>query len=170
VDDGKRNDLNANANEVHAAKSTKKSTTTATAIATDGNDQEVDVAITNTNYTSRGQVISMSVVPVRISHHATNTKVVTMAMLDSCSQVMFASNSLIKRLGIDGRKTSLSIKTINGTERISSNVIIGLSISCSSEKLPPAALKLPKVYTKEYLSVGHKEIATLEKKLSVGRI
>jgi len=164
VDDGKRNDLNANANEVHAAKSTKKSTTTATAIAT------VDVAITNTNYTSRGQVISMSVVPVRISHHATNTKVVTMAMLDSCSQVMFASNSLIKRLGIDGRKTSLSIKTINGTERISSNVIIGLSISCSSEKLPPAALKLPKVYTKEYLSVGHKEIATLEKKLSVGRI
>ena len=161
-DDGKRQQLDVNANNFTLNANTVKKVT-ATAIATDGKSQDVDVTVANTNYNSRGQIISMCVVPVRVSHSSTNTEVVTMAMLDSCSQATFASNSLIKRLGIDGRKTSLSIKTINGTERISSNVVTGISVSCSFDNLPPATLKLPKVYTKECLPVDREEITTREK-------
>ena len=35
-------------------------------------------------------------------------------MLDNCSQVSFIKQDLLKRLGVDGQKLSLSFKTLAG--------------------------------------------------------
>ena len=133
----------------------------ATTHVVDQDGEGIEVNATRTR--SFGKVISMCVVPICISHPSTNTKIVTMAMLDSCSQATFVSNSLVQRLGIKGRKTSLSIKTINGTERTPSSVISDLFVSTASKILPTKTLKLPNVYTKDNLPVDSSEIATKEK-------
>ena len=54
-----------------------------------------------------GTVINMCVVPV-------NLTVKTHELLDSCSQGTFMLVKLLRDLGMNGQKTSATIKTING--------------------------------------------------------
>ena len=54
-----------------------------------------------------GNVINMCVVPV-------NLTVKTHELLDSCSQGTFMLVKLLRDLGMNGQKTSATIKTING--------------------------------------------------------
>ena len=46
------------------------------------------------------EVISMCVVPVMVRHKLSNCVIKTYAMLDTCSQVMFAKENLLSDLGI----------------------------------------------------------------------
>ena len=59
-------------------------------------------------------VINICIVPVQIKSTKTSKKVHTYALRDSCSQVTFILDELANDLGISGRKTSLTIKTLNG--------------------------------------------------------
>ena len=45
-------------------------------------------------------------------------------MLDNCSQVGFIKQDLLKRLGVDGQKLSLNLKTLTG-EKSEETLMVG---------------------------------------------
>ena len=65
----------------------------------------------------------MCVVPVMVWHKLSNRLVKTDAMLETCSQARFAKENLSSDLGIQGRKTSVMVKTINGEVTKSSEAL-----------------------------------------------
>ena len=113
------------------------------------------------NHTCDPTVLSMCVVPVRIQHEKSNKEVISFAMLDACSQGTFSTNTLMKDLGIEGTRTSINIKVLNGQERQSTYVLDGIKVC----RLTPEAdkyqkwIKLPSTYTKVEIPVGRNEIA-----------
>ena len=73
-----------------------------------------DVKCASTTAKSGSKVISMRIVPVNIKHGDSNKMVATYAMLDNCSQGSFILGCAIKKLGIQGIKASLKLKTWHG--------------------------------------------------------
>ena len=64
-----------------------------------------------------GEVISMCAVPVQLYQPSSGRSISTYAMLeDTCSQATFMKEELAKQLGVTGRETSVTIKTINGSK------------------------------------------------------
>ncbi|XP_066912660.1 uncharacterized protein [Clytia hemisphaerica] len=75
------------------------------------------------------EVISMCVVPICIKHADDPlSERHTLAMLDPCSQASFIADTLVDRMNIKGRTTSLSITTVNGTGEVNSTVVKELSV------------------------------------------
>ena len=74
-------------------------------------------------------VISTCIVPVRIKRKDSINEVQTYALLDSCSQGTFILDKLAKTVGTSGRKTSITIKTKNGENTISSMAIEDLQVA-----------------------------------------
>ena len=70
--------------------------------------------------------ISMCMVPVII--RLSNRVVQTYAMLDTCSQATFAKENLLSHLGIHWRKTSVTVKTMNGEVTKSSEALEDLEV------------------------------------------
>ena len=91
--------------------------------------EEVKCASTNT----RSDVISMCIVPVQIKSKDTSKTVHTYALLDSCSLGTFILNQLASDLAISGRKTSLTVKTLNGEFISNSTALEGLKVASISE-------------------------------------
>ena len=91
--------------------------------------EEVKCAWTNTG----ADVISMCIVSVQITSTNTRKKVHTYAFLDSCSRGTFILNQLANDPGISWRKTSLTIKTLNGEFASNSTAIEGLRVASISE-------------------------------------
>lgn len=110
-----------------------------------------------------GEVISLCIVPVKVSHKSTGKSVTTLAMLDNCSQASFVTTDLVKRLDVSGAETSLAIKTINGTETVKSEAIEDLIIEGISTQFENIPVMLPKVYTRRELPVDKDDIATTDK-------
>ena len=52
-----------------------------------------------------GQVLSVSVVPVKIQHKNSNKEIITFVMLGICSQGTFTTENLMNQLGINGIQT-----------------------------------------------------------------
>ena len=61
------------------------------------------------------QVISMCVLPVKVKHSYSDKEVKTFALLDIFSQGTFVTEDLISKLGVSGVKSSINIKTLNGS-------------------------------------------------------
>ena len=86
-------------------------------------------------------------------------------MLDACSQGTLSTNKLMKDLDIEGTRTYINIKTLNGQERQSTHILDDIKVY----KLTPDAdkhqkwIKLPTSYTKEETPVDRSEIATPDK-------
>ena len=98
------------------------------------------------------EVISMCVVPVMVRHKLSNRVVKTYAMLDTCSQATFAKENLLSDLGIQGRKTSITVKTINGEVTKSSEALEDLEVAQASNREAESVwVKLPCTYTQEDL-------------------
>ena len=55
----------------------------------------------------------MCVLPVMVRHKLLNRVAKTYAMLDTCCQATFAKENLLSDSGIQGRKTSITVKTMN---------------------------------------------------------
>ena len=112
------------------------------------------------NHTGDLAVLSMCVVPVRIQHERSNKEVISCAMLDAYSQGTFSTNKLMKDIGIEGTRTSINIKTLNGLERQLTHILDDIKVC----KLTPKAdkyqkwIKLPSTYTKEEIPVGRRKI------------
>ena len=63
------------------------------------------------------EVISMCVVPIKISHQNCKKTIRTYAMLDNCSQGSFIKQDLLKRFGVDGQKLNLNLKTLERNQK-----------------------------------------------------
>ena len=107
--------------------------------------------------------ISMCVLLVKVSYAGTKKQISTYAMLDNCSQGCFVKDSIIKNLGADGRKTEITIKALNGEQKMKSTVMSGLKVRSDSDEDTKRWLDLPATYTKEELPADVEEVATREK-------
>ena len=106
-------------------------------------------------------VICMCVVPVKLSYAGTKKQVSTYALLNNCSQGCFMTDSIRKNLGADGRKTEITIKTLNGEQKMKSTVMSGLKVWSDSDDIK-RWLDLPEIYTKEELPADVEEFAARE--------
>ena len=79
-------------------------------------------------------VISMCVAQVKVSYEGTKKQISTYAKLDNCSQGCFMKDSITKNLGPDGGKTEITIKTLNGQQKMKSTVMSGLKVRSDSDK------------------------------------
>ena len=79
-------------------------------------------------------VISMCVAQVKVSYEGTKKQISTYAKLDNCSQGCFMKDSITKNLGPDGGKTEITIKTLNGQQKMKSTVMSGLKVQSDSDK------------------------------------
>ena len=113
------------------------------------------------------EVISICVVPLKVKlerHKLSNREVKTFAMLDTGSQVTFAKEKLSSDLGIQGKKTSVTVKTMNGEVTKSSESLEDLEVDQAlNRKSERVWGKLTCPYTQEDLSVGSNEVATIDK-------
>ena len=115
------------------------------------------------------EVISMCIVPVKLIHGDSGEALKTYVLLDSCSQDTFILERLPKRFGIKGRRTSITIKTLNGEVTNKSSVISGMKVA-SSRDSSEDWLELPDTYTKKYLPVGKEDVATPSKLKNWGHL
>ena len=74
-------------------------------------------------------VLSMCVVPAKVQDNQSDKEIITFAMLDTCSQGAFVTQSLMEQLSIKGIATSLKIKILIGNQTKSSEIVKGLSVS-----------------------------------------
>ena len=125
-------------------------------------DPKVNVNCATAN--TKSDLISMCVVPVVVRHKLSNHFVKTYAMLDNCSQATFMQDKLLADLGLHGRKTSITVKTMNGEVTKSSEVLDDIEVAqASDEKEEKVWIKLPSTYTQKDLPVDSREVATAEK-------
>ena len=68
---------------------------------------------------------------------------------------------LAKQLGVTGRETSVTIKTINGSKTTKSTVVGGLKLSAAGDN--KILIDIPNIYIREELSVEADEVATAKK-------
>ena len=104
----------------------------------------------------------MCVVPVNLTYGCSRKTVKTHALLDSCSQGIFMLEKLLQDLGVNGEKTSITIKTVNGDLNNKTTVVEGLKVS-SSKYEDGEWIELPKTFAKKYLPVDQDDIATPSK-------
>ena len=72
---------------------------------------------------SSNRVISMCIVPVNLHHKSDPNNVIKVyAMLDNCSEGTFMTDEVAKMLTASVRRTTITIKTLNGqvTEEVAS--------------------------------------------------
>ena len=106
-------------------------------------------------------MISLSIVPVKITHPASSTVVIKNALLDNGSQGTFIHKELLKKLKAPSIPASISIKTTTGEETVSCKAIDNLEVSAIVE--PAVKIKLPKTYSRSELPVDKEEIPTPER-------
>ena len=115
------------------------------------------------------EVIRMCVAPVNVRHGDSGETLKTYSLLDSCSQGTFILERLPKMFGIKGRITSITIKTLNGEVTYKSSVISGMKVANSRDRSEDW-LELSNTYTKKYLPVDKKDVATPSKlKMRISR-
>ena len=104
-------------------------------------------------------VISMCVVPVKVKHDQSKKEVTTYAMLDNCSQGSFIHDSLIKKLGVTGNKTTINLKTLHGERSEKTKSVEGIKVAqLHGDK--NNWIDLPKMFSRMNLPVDKEEIAT----------
>ena len=108
---------------------------------------------------SGSTVISMCIVPVKIKHGDNNKMVTVYAMLDNCSQGSFTLSTVVKKLGIQGIKTTFKLKTLHGERSESTFAIEGVKVTGIHGD--SSWLALPKQYSRREIQVDKEEIATL---------
>ena len=108
------------------------------------------------------EVISMCVVPIKISHQNCTTTIKAYAMLDNCSQRSFIKQDLLKKLSVDDQKLSLNLKTLTGEKSEETLMVDNFKVA-GVNKINNDRISLPKVYSKKTLPVEKEEVATPEK-------
>ena len=110
------------------------------------------------------EVISMFVVPIMVRHKRSNRVLKTYAMLNTCSQATFAKENLLSDLGIQWRKTSITVKTKNGEVAKSSEALDNLEVAqASNGKAERVWVKSSCTYKQEDLVVDSNKVATIDK-------
>ena len=124
------------------------------------NFAEMDIKCNSSSIESK--IISMCVLPVKVSHSKSKKEFSTYAVLDNCRQVMFIKEDIQKKLGAVGREADITVKTLNGEQSMTSTAVSGLRVSSSIAGDKEIWLNLPPVYTREDIPVDIEELATRE--------
>ena len=119
---------------------------------------DVKCATVNTD----GNEISMCVVPVNLRSGHSGKTVKRYALLDSCSQGTFMLEKLLRDPGVNGQKTSITIKTVNGKVNNKTTLVERLKVSCSRDE-DSELIELPKIFTKRYVPVDQDDTAAPSK-------
>ena len=77
----------------------------------------------------------MCVVPVNLTYGCSGKILKTHALLDSCSQGRFMLEKLLQDLGVNGEKTSITIKTVNGEVNNKTALVEGLKYQVVEMKM-----------------------------------
>ena len=72
-------------------------------------------------------------------------------------------DSIRKNLAADDKKTEITIKTLNGEQKMKSTVMSGLNVRSDSDEGNKRWLDLPATYSKKDLPADVEEVATREK-------
>ena len=104
---------------MHGVKLDKKDKTS---IKDEKNNVEQNEEMKCASINTYSNVVNMCIVPVRVKKNHSINEVQTYALLDSCRQGTFILDKLAKAVGTSGRKTSTTIKTIDGEHTSSSMV------------------------------------------------
>ena len=98
-----------------------------------------------------------------ICHVGAKKEVSTLAILDNCSLGTLMKESILKNLGISGRKTEITIKKLNGNQNMRSSVVTGLKVSKNVHGEGVRWMNFPATFTREALPADAEEVATQEK-------
>ena len=102
--------------------------------------------------------------PVMVSHKPSNGIFKTFDMLDTGSHVTFAMKNLLSDLGVQGRKTSITVKTMNGEVPKSSEVLEDLEKAHTSNgNTERVWVKLCYTYAQEDLPMDSNKVAAINK-------
>ena len=92
----------------------------------------VDVKCARVN--TGGNMKSTCVVPVNLTYSCSGKIVKTHELLDSCSQGTLMLEKLLHNLGVNGQKTSITIKTVNGEVNSNTTLVQGFKVSSSKDE------------------------------------
>ena len=113
------------------------------------------------------ETISMCIVPVRLCHRDNALKEIEVyALLDENCQGTFISESVIDKLCIASRKTSITTETLNGQRTDPALAAEGLIVKPETgfeAEYGTAAIHLPTVYSRKSLKCHAEDIPTTER-------
>ena len=98
-----------------------------------------------------------------ICHVGAKKEVSTLAILDNCSRGTLMKEIILKKLGISGRKTEITIKKLNGNQNMRSSVVTGLKVSKNVHGEGVRWMNFLATFTREALPADAEEVATQEK-------
>ncbi|XP_028408735.1 uncharacterized protein LOC114531302 [Dendronephthya gigantea] len=104
-------------------------------------------------------VTGLAVVPVKVKVAGSSRTVETYAFLDSGSNTTFCTDTLLKRLGAKGKKTKLTLTTIQGENEPIECSFVSLEVSNMEGN---ADIKLPMVYSRPSLPIPSEAIGKQE--------
>ena len=104
-------------------------------------------------------VIGLSIVPVPVRTPGSTKTVDTYAFLDSGSNTTFCTDALLKRLGTDGKKTKLSLTTMQGENTPIECSLVSLNVA---DLEGTSDIELPMVYSRPTLPVPPTAISKQE--------
>ena len=95
--------------------------------------------ITHSTFQNKNEAYYNMTVPIRVT--VGRKSVVTLALLDSQSNSHFISEKLKRDLSLNGHPTTIELSTINGRERLNTDVVEDIGISSLDGENPPINLK-----------------------------
>ena len=106
---------------------------------------------------NRSSSTVLPIIPIKIRKQGDCSYIQTYALLDSGSNSSFCSESLVKRLKADSKKTKIKLTTINNSNDVESQFVRGLEVSDLDEN---TTIKLPAVFSRPVIPVSKDEMPT----------
>ena len=111
--------------------------------------------------------ISMCIVPVRLCHkEGDSAEIEVYALLDENCQGTFISETVISKLGVASRRTTITTETLNGQRTDPALAVEGLIVKPALDveaEYGEAALQLPTAYSRKSLRCHIEDIPTTER-------
>ena len=106
--------------------------------------------------TSRGSSITgLAVVPVKVEAKGGDKTVETYAFLDTGSNTTFCTERLMQQLGLEGKKSRLSLTTLETASALTECSIVNLEILELNEE---HMVELPKVFLRPSLRISRDSV------------
>lgn len=142
---------------IEAASSTKKTDSSA-----DDTIASALVSLSPSRPTGAGngnKDSALAIVPVKIKLQKGNKVLNTYAFLDPGSSATFCTEQLMRKLGAEGRRTEIVLRTLNQERPVKSYEVTGLEVSSLDNDV---FIQLPKVYTQRKIPVTKDNIPSQE--------
>ena len=122
----------------------------------ESNNGYVTAMSSSGNSTKESTITGLAVVPVKVKAKGGDKTVETYAFLDTGSNTTFCTERLIRQLGIEGKKSTLSLTTLETTNALTECSIVNLEILDLNEE---HTVELPKVFSRPSLPISRENIA-----------